>query len=288
MATTSVTVLGTGLMGAGMARSLARAGHDVTVWNRTPDKARLLAGEDGIKVVENLHEALGGADFILTMLFDPDAVTEVMRDALPNAPRHTVWVQTSTVGISGATRLAELADEHDVAFVDAPVLGTRKPAEQGKLIVLAAGDAALRDRVAPVFDAIGSRTIWVGEQAGDGHRLKLVANSWVLSVTGATAQSIGFAQRLGVDPQLFLDAIAGGPLDCGYAQVKAKAMLEGDFTPSFGLAGAAKDSELILSGMRDTGTDDRLMRALRDTFTDVRERGHGEDDMAAVVLAFTR
>ncbi|HEX4226758.1 MAG TPA: NAD(P)-dependent oxidoreductase [Pseudonocardiaceae bacterium] len=288
MATTSVTVLGTGLMGAGMARSLARAGHDVTVWNRTPDKARLLAGQDGIKVVENLHEALGGADFILTMLFDADAVTEVMRDALPDAPRHTVWVQTSTVGISGATRLAELADEHDVAFVDAPVLGTRKPAEQGKLIVLAAGDAALRDRVAPVFDAIGSRTIWVGEQAGDGHRLKLVANSWVLSVTGATAQSIGFAQRLGVDPQLFLDAIAGGPLDCGYAQVKAKAMLEGDFTPSFGLAGAAKDSELILSGMRDTGTDDRLMRALRDTFTDVRERGHGEDDMAAVVLAFTR
>jgi 3-hydroxyisobutyrate dehydrogenase len=288
MATTSVTVLGTGLMGAGMARSLARAGHDVTVWNRTPDKARLLAGEDGIKVVENLHEALGGADFVLTMLFDAEAVTEVMRDALPDTPKHMVWVQTSTVGIIGATRLAELADEHDVAFVDAPVLGTRKPAEQGKLIVLAAGDAALRDRVAPVFEAIGSRTIWVGEQPGDGHRLKLVANSWVLSVTGATAQSIGFAQRLGVDPQLFLDAIAGGALDCGYAQVKAKAMLEGDFTPSFGLAGAAKDSELILSGMRETGTDERLMRALRDTFTDVRERGHGEDDMAAVVLAFTR
>lgn len=288
MATISVTVLGTGLMGAGMARSLARAGHDVTVWNRTPDKARQLAGEDGIKVVENLSEALGGADFILTMLFDADAVTEVMRDALPNAPKHTVWVQTSTVGISGATRLAELADEHDVAFVDAPVLGTRAPAEQGKLIVLAAGNAALRDRVAPVFDAIGSRTIWVGEQPGDGHRLKLVANSWVLSVTGATAQSIGFAQRLGVDPQLFLDVISGGPLDCGYAQVKGKAMLEGDFTPSFGLAGAAKDSELILSGMRDTGTDERLMRALRDTFTDVHDRGHGDDDMAAVVLAFTR
>lgn len=287
MATTSVTVLGTGLMGAGMARSLARAGHDVTVWNRTPDKARLLAGEDGIKVVENVHEALGGADFVLTMLFDADAVTEVMRAALPNAPKHTVWVQTSTVGITGAARLAELADEHAVAFVDAPVLGTRKPAEQGKLIVLAAGDTALRDRVAPVFDAIGSRTIWVGEQPGDGHRLKLVANSWVLSVTGATAQSIGFARRLGIDPRLFLDVVSGGALDCGYAQVKGKAMLEGDFTPSFGLAGAAKDSELILSGMHETGTDDRLMHALRDTFTDVCERGHGNDDMAAVVLAFT-
>jgi 3-hydroxyisobutyrate dehydrogenase len=274
-------------MGAGMARSLARAGHDVTVWNRTPDKARPLADEEGIKVVENLPEALGGADFVLTMLFDADAVTEVMRAALPNAPKHTVWVQTSTVGIAGAAQLAELAEQHDVAFVDAPVLGTRQPAEQGKLIVLAAGDSALRDRVAPVFDAIGSRTIWVGEQPGDGHRLKLVANSWVLSVTGATAQSIGFARQLGVDPQLFLDVIAGGALDCGYAQVKGKAMLEGDFTPSFGLAGAAKDSDLIVSGMRDAGTNQRLMRALRDTFVDVRERGHGRDDMAAVVLAFS-
>jgi 3-hydroxyisobutyrate dehydrogenase len=277
MATTAVTVLGTGLMGAGMARSLARAGHDVTLWNGTPHKARPLADEDGIKVVENLHEALGDADFVLTMLFDADAVTGVMRDALPNTPKHTVWVQTSTVGITGATRLAELADQHDVAVVDAPVLGTRQPAEQGNLIALAAGDSDLRDRVAPVFDAIGSRTIWVGEQPGDGHRLKLVANSWVLSVTGATAQSIGFAQRLGVDPQLFLDAIAGGPLDCGYAQVKAKAMLEGDFVPSFGLAGAG-----------ESGADQRVTRALRSTFTEVRDFGHGQDDMAAVVLAFTR
>lgn len=288
MAMTSVTVLGTGLMGAGMARSLARAGYDVTVWNRTPEKARALADEEGIKVVEDLRDALGGADFLLTMLFDADAVGEVMREALPNTPKNTVWVQTSTVGVTGTTRLAELADEHHVAFVDAPVLGTRQPAEEGKLIVLAAGDAALRDRVTPVFDAIGSRTIWVGEKPGDGHRLKLVANSWVLSITGATAQSIGFAKRLGVDPQLFLDAIAGGPLDCAYAQVKGKAMLAADFTPSFGLAGAAKDSELTLSAMDGADTDQRIMRALRDTFRDVRDDGHGEEDVAAVVLAFAR
>jgi 3-hydroxyisobutyrate dehydrogenase len=284
----AVTVLGTGLMGAGMARSLARAGHDVTVWNRTPEKARPLADEEGIKVVEQLHEALGGADFLVTMLFDADAVGEVMREALPNTPKHTVWVQTSTVGLTGTTRLAELADEHHVAFVDAPVLGTRQPAEDGNLIVLAAGDAALRDRVTPVFDAIGSRTVWVGEKPGDGHRLKLVANSWVLSITGATAQSVGFAKRLGVDAQLFLDAISGGPLDCGYAQVKGKAMMAGDFTPSFGLAGAAKDSELVLSAMEGADTDQRVMRALRDTFVDVRDAGHGEEDMAAVVLAFAR
>jgi 3-hydroxyisobutyrate dehydrogenase len=139
-----------------------------------------------------------------------------------------------------------------------------------------------------VFDAIGSRTIWVGEQPGDGHRLKLVANSGVLSVTGATAQSIGFADRLGIDPQLFLDVIAGGPLDCGYAQVKVKAMLAGDFTPSFGLEGAAKDGNLILAAIRDACTDQRLMAALRDTFADLRDGGHTEQDMAAVGLALTQ
>ncbi|HEY4460541.1 MAG TPA: NAD(P)-binding domain-containing protein [Pseudonocardiaceae bacterium] len=208
MDTTSVTVLGSGLMGAGMARSLARAGHQVTVWNRTPETARPLADAEGIKTVDNLTDALGGADFVVAMLFDADAV--------------------------------ELADE-------------------GKLIVLAAGEQRLRDRVAPVFDAIGSRTIWVGEQPGDGHRLRLVANSWVLSVIGATAQGIGFARRLGIDPQLFLDVISGDPLDCGYAQVKG----------------------------RTAGADQRSMSALRDSFTDVRDGGHERRDTAAVVLAFT-
>jgi 3-hydroxyisobutyrate dehydrogenase len=286
MATTSVTVLGTGLMGAGMARNLARAGLDVTVWNRTAEKARSLADEPGIKVAENLRDALGGTDVVLTMLFDVDAVAAVMDDALSAAVEHTVWVQTSTVGIEGTARLAELARRHDVDFVDAPVLGTRQPAEQGSLVVLAAAEKELRDRVSPVFDAIGSRTVWVGEQPGDGHRFKLIANSWVLSITGATAQSVAFAQRLGIDPRLFLDVISGGPLDCGYAQVKGKAMIERDFTPSFGLNGAAKDSELILGAMHSSGTDDRLMRAVRDDLTDAVTAGHAEDDMAAVVLAF--
>jgi 3-hydroxyisobutyrate dehydrogenase len=176
---------GTGLMGAGM----AGAGHDVTVWNRTPEKAEPLAGADGIKVVENLHEALGSAEFVMTMLFDADAVTEVMRSALPKAPRHTVRVQTSTVGGNGATKRRPTRGRTRHRLVDAPVLGTREPAEQDNLIVLAAGDTALRERVAPVLDAIGSRTIWVGERPGDGHRLKLVANSWVLSVTPWTRRT---------------------------------------------------------------------------------------------------
>lgn len=277
----SVAVLGTGLMGAGMARSLVREGFDVTVWNRTAERARPLA-DDGAAVVDDVREAVSGKDVVLTMMFDLDATAEVMGRALP-AWGDAAWVQCGTVGVDGTQRLADLAREHDVAFVDGPVLGTRQPAEQGALIVLASGPQQVRDRVTSVFDAVGSRTVWVGEQPGDGHRLKLVANSWVLSVVGATAQAVGMAENLGLDPQLFLESISGGPLDCAYTQLKGQGMINGEFPPAFALNGAVKDTGLIAETLRGSGTDDRIMRSLHELFRDADAAGHGADDMSAVV-----
>ncbi|MCR6490776.1 NAD(P)-dependent oxidoreductase [Amycolatopsis sp. OK19-0408] len=279
--TKTAAVLGTGLMGSGMARSLAKAGFTVTAWNRTTEKARPLA-EDGIAVADDPAEAVTGADVALTMLFDTDAVVDVMSRALPAFGPDTVWVQSGTVGLAGTARLAGLAREHATSFVDAPVLGTKQPAEEGKLIVLAGGSSDLQDVVATVFDAIGARTVWVGDRPGDGHRLKLAANAWVLSVTAATAQSVALADRLGIDPGGFLDVIGGGPLDCAYAQLKGKAMISDELEPSFGLGGAVKDSALILDAMRDAGVDDRLMTALHAQYA-AAEDEHGDEDMAAVV-----
>jgi len=281
MTTKSVTVLGTGIMGAGMARSLLRAGLDVTVWNRTADKAAPLAA-NGAHAADDVAAAVSGAEVVVTMLFDLDAVTAVMVDALPAMRPDAVWVQCGTLGLHGAVQLAELAEERGVAFLDAPVLGTRQPAEQGQLIVLAAGPTSVRDKVAPVLDAVGSRTVWVSELPGDGHRLKLVANAWVLTVTAGVAQSVALATDLGLDPALFLDVIAGGPVDCAYAQLKGKAIIDGDFTPAFTLAGAAKDSALIETAMRACGTDDALIFALRQLFEAAGDAGHGHEDMAAV------
>ena len=283
----TVTVLGTGLMGAGMARSMAASGLEVTVWNRSVEKARPLA-EAGITVAEDLRDAVSGADVVVTMLFDADAVAQVMEQALPAIGSSAVWAQNSTVGLDGTDRLAELARGHGIAFVDAPVLGTKQPAENGQLIVLAGGPERSRPAVEPVFDAIGSRTVWVGESPGDGHRLKLVANSWVLSVVGATAQAVGLAGAVGVDPGLFLEAIGGGPLDCGYAQVKGRAMMEDEFPPAFTLAGAVKDSALIADAMRSAGTDDQLMQALHHAFRTAADAGHADEDMSAVVNALRR
>lgn len=283
--TCSVAVLGTGIMGAGMARSLVRAGLDVTVWNRSVEKARPLA-DDGAKVAADEAEAVAGADVIVTMLFDYDAVAEVMGRALAASREPAVWVQTSTVGLAGTRQLAELAGRYGRDYVDAPVLGTKQPAEQGELLVLAGGPRELEPRVAPVFEAIGSNTVWVGERAGDGHRLKLALNSWVLSITAATGQAIALTRDLGVDPRLFLDAIAGGGTDSPYAQLKGKAMIAGEFEPAFGLAGAVKDAELIIDALREAGDDPLLMRAVHHLLSAASDAGHSGEDMAAVVHAF--
>lgn len=258
----------------------------MTAWNRTEAKARQLA-DDGVTVATDPAAAVAGADVVVTMLFDADAVTDVMTRALPELRSGAVWVQSSTVGIDGVTSLAELADEHDVPFLDAPVLGTRQPADEGKLIVLVGGPQELRDTVAPVFDAIGARTVWVGDAPGDGHRLKLVANSWVLSVTAGVAQAAALATDLGLDPRQFLDVISGGPLDSAYARTKAAMMIERDFPAAFPVGGAAKDAGLILAAMRSAGTDVQVMDALLRVFGAADVAGHGGEDMAAVFLALS-
>jgi 3-hydroxyisobutyrate dehydrogenase len=281
-----IAVLGTGIMGSGMARSLLRSGLDVTVWNRHPARAALLAA-DGADVAGSPPEAVAGADAVITMLWDGNSVAEVMADALPAAPDGILWAQTSTVGLHDAgDMLPALADGCGARYIDAPVLGTRRPAEEGMLTVLAAAPEPLRDPIAPVFGAIGARTVWVSERPGDGTRLKLVANSWVATMVAATAQSIAFAEGLGLDPRVFLDMMKGSPVDAPYLHIKGEAIIAGQFAPSFAVDGVVKDTGLIAAAMRESGTDAALIEAVAGQYRKASESGHGEEDMAAVSRAF--
>ncbi|GLZ45794.1 3-hydroxyisobutyrate dehydrogenase [Actinomycetospora sp. NBRC 106375] len=277
----SVAVLGIGIMGAGMARSLLREGHEVTVWNRNPDKAKPLA-DDGARVADSAADAVAAADVVITMLFDTDSVVDVMDSALDAAREGAVWLQTSTVGIEGARRLTALAEQKGVAIVDAPVIGTKAPAENGKLVILASGPSSLREKVAPVLDAVGSATQWVGEETGQGSRLKLAVNAWVGTMVNGIAQSMALTKALGLEPQAFLDAVAGQAVDAPYVQLKGKAIIDEDFTPSFELDGMIKDLDLIIAAMDDHGTDSTLARSMRDRGAAASLAGHGADDMASV------
>jgi 3-hydroxyisobutyrate dehydrogenase len=281
-----VAVLGTGIMGAGMARSLLRSGLDVSVWNRSPSRAERLA-VDGAHVAGTAAEAVAGVDAVVTMLWDGNSVAEVMTEALPAAPAGVLWAQTSTVSPHDAgDRLPALAGRRGARYIDAPVLGTRQPAEEGKLLVLAAAPGPLRDPVTPLFDAIAARTVWVSERPGDGTRLKLAANSWVGTIVAATAQAIALAQGLGLDPQVFLDTVKGGAVDTPYLHIKGQAMIAGQFPPAFTVDGAVKDTRLIAAAMRETGTDAALIDAVAQQYRKAADSGHGGEDMAAVIRAF--
>lgn len=304
LVTETVAVLGAGgTMGFPIARNIARAGLPTRVWNRTSDRAEPLTA-DGAYLAETPADAARGAGIVITMLADEDAVIEAMdgpdgalrvlsgahqRNDVPandpRGPHHALWIQMSTIGVAATKRCAELANRSGVGFVDAPVLGTRQPAEEGKLVVLESGPEEARPRLAPIFDAIGRHTIRAGE-AGAGTRLKLVTNSWVLAVVEAGAETIALAEGLGVDPRLFFEAIDGGTLDLPYLRMKGKAMTERDFTPAFRLALAAKDADLVRRAAEDHKLDLPLLDAVARRFAEAATE-HGDKDFSATYLIST-
>ncbi|WP_314219261.1 NAD(P)-dependent oxidoreductase [Streptomyces zaehneri] len=283
----TVSVLGTGIMGAAMARNLARAGHTVRAWNRTRAKAEPLTA-DGVHVADTPAEAVEGADVVLTMLYDGAAALEVMREAAPGLRAGAAWVQSTTAGTGAIGDLADFAHAHDLVFFDAPVLGTRQPAEAGQLTVLAAGPSEHRDAVAPVFDAVGARTVWTGENGGEGSatRLKLVVNSWVIAATAAAGEVLALSQSLDVDPNAFFELIAGGPLDMGYLKAKTSLILDGRLSPAqFAVATAAKDARLIVEAGRERGVRLDVAAASAERLERAAAQGHGDEDMAAAYFA---
>lgn len=177
----------------------------------------------------------------MTMLADRETVDAVMLDGggLDAMAEDAVWLQMSTVGGPWTDRLAAAAADRGVGFLDAPVLGTKEPAESGDLLVLASGPEHLRERCEPVLDAVGRATMWVGAQVGVGSRLKVVVNSWLLGLVGALAEAVALARATDVPPEQFLEAIEGGPLGAPYARIKGTATRT--WRPSTGPTAPARD-----------------------------------------------
>jgi 3-hydroxyisobutyrate dehydrogenase len=275
-----VAVLGMGTMGAAMARSLLRAGFGVTVWNRSPEKMRPLL-DVGARGASDPADAVHDADIVLTMLFDTDAVLAVAAEFLPAARVGTIWMQSSTIGADGIRAVAAAASVSQIPVIDAPVLGTKDPAEHATLTVLASGEPAAVAALRPVFDAIGSRTIVVGDRPGAASDLKLVCNTWVASLTAGTAQSIILARDFGLEPTMFLDAITGSASDSPYAHVKGATILGGKRAPQFALDGLLKDLRLAQATAGSGGTTVYL-DALEQIYGAASAEGHGGEDVAWV------
>ena len=277
-----VAVLGMGAMGHGMAASALRAGIPVIVWDRRTEATRDLAGL-GAQVAGSAADAARRAAIVITMVTDADAVISVARDQgmLAALAPGAIWAQMSTIGVAGIDRIAAMVagERPDVLLLDAPVSGSRDPAERGQLTIFASGPAEARSRIGPLFGALGQHTFWVG-QAGAGTRLKLVNNTWLAFANEAVAASVALGHRLGLATTTMVDALGGGSLVAPWQAAKLQRIADGDFSAQFALSLALKDVHLALQAAGDGGF--AVLASLADEWQEAVDQGLAGQDLTVV------
>jgi 3-hydroxyisobutyrate dehydrogenase len=276
-----VAILGIGAMGHGMATSALRAGIPTIVWNRSHRATEDLAAR-GAEVVATAADAARQASTVITMVTDTDAVISIARDQgmLAALDPGSIWVQMSTIGVAGIEQVAAMVgtERPDVILLDAPVSGSKEPAEQGQLTIFASGPVEARARVTPLFDALGHRTIWVGT-VGTGTRLKLVNNTWLAFAAEAVAESIAIGHRMGVDTKVVVDALHGSTLESPWQAAKLDRIADDQFSPQFALSLALKDVRLALQAAGDRF---ETLACLADEWQQAVDQGLGDEDLTVV------
>jgi len=280
-----VAVIGAGIMGSAMARNLVAAGLTTRVWDRSPSATGSLA-DAGAVVAASAREAVRDAGVVITMLPTADAVESVIFDGgvAEAFDDGCVWAQMGTIGVEATLRIGDrlAAQRPGVMFVDAPVSGSKGPAEQGQLLILASGPAAAADAVRPVFDVIGRKTVWLGE-AGQGSLVKLVVNAYMSILIEGVAETMELADRLGIGHEQLAEVIEGGPLDAPLADAKFHKMDRGDFAAEFPLEWALKDVDLVIDAAG--GQAPPLLAALSGQWHAAVAAGYGRQDISAARLA---
>ena len=282
-----VAVLGTGIMGSAMARNLVGAGLPTTVWDRSSSATAPLS-EAGARVAATPAEAISHARLVITMLPTADVVESVIfgNGTAQAFTQGAVWAQMGTVGVAAMSQIAGRMSQlrPDVMVVDAPVSGSKAPAEAGELLILASGPAEAKAAVSAAFAAIGRKTVWLGE-AGQGSRMKLVVNAYMSILIEGVAEALELASQLGIDDAQLAEAIEGGPLDAPIADAKLHKMARGDFAPEFPLEWALKDVDLALAAADRTLP---VLSALSRQWREAVDSGHGREDVSAARLALRR
>jgi 3-hydroxyisobutyrate dehydrogenase len=274
-----VGLLGVGLMGSAMAHRLIDQGIAVTAWDRNPDHLRELESR-GAQTAKEPADVVTGATAVITMLPTADVILELVEPLLDVWPRQTIWLQMSSVGAAEADQLSNVAAAHTVTIVDAPVSGSTQPAEQGQLTILASGPDSAHIALEPIFTALASRVMWVGE-AGMGSRLKLAANHYMITTVAALAESMQLCAAMEVNEQHFIDLLDGGPLGSAYAMQKLEEMRRREYPAGFPVRLALKDLELVREVKEGARVTLPLLDVVRERFT-AGSRDLGDQDLAAI------
>jgi 3-hydroxyisobutyrate dehydrogenase len=273
--------LGLGLMGAPMARRLLAAGHEVAVWNRTPEKAEPLVA-DGARHGSTPAEAGQGAEAAVTMVADPEALDAVLfgPDGLAHQLRgEATVIDMSTVGPEAVRRAAQRLPE-DTTMLDAPVLGSVPQAEEGQLKIFTGGDPEVFERWRPILQVLGTPAL-LGP-LGAGASMKLVVNSTLGAVMSGIGEALALADALGLDEEATLNVLADSVVGTGVTRARPR-IESGMFPPRFKLSLAQKDLGLVNDAAGEAGLQLRVASAAREWFRSAEQRGLGELDYTAVV-----
>jgi 3-hydroxyisobutyrate dehydrogenase len=270
---------GVGLMGSAMAHRLLDRGIAVVAWDRDSEQLRALEDRGG-EPAERPSEVVSGAGVVITMLPTAAVILDVVEPLLEDWPEGTVWLQMSSVGEAEGDRLTQVAEAHAVTLVDAPVSGSTHPAEEGELTILASGPDSARTAVDPIFDALASRVLWVGE-AGMGSRLKMAANHRMISMVAALAESMHLCQAMGLDQQQFIVLLDGGPLGSAYAPQKLDEMRRHHYPAGFPVRLALKDLELVREVEQSSQATMPLLDTVFERFM-TASQDFADQDLAAI------
>jgi len=286
-----VGFIGLGAMGSGMARNLIKAGHKVTVYNRTRSRADELK-TDGATVADTPGQAAAGAEAVFTMLADDHALEEVTfgpGKLLESLPQGSIHLSASTISVQLSRRLTAAHREKRQHYLGAPVFGRPEAAAAAKLFVVAAGPQPQIERCQPLFNAIGQKTFIAGNEPTMANVVKLAGNFLITTIIEGLAESFALARKSKVDPGQMLEILTGSlfpaPIYKNYGAMVAHEKFE---PVGFKLRLGAKDNRLVLSAAEEAGVPMPIASLVRDQFLAAMAQGMADDDWAAVARVVYR
>jgi len=278
---------GLGLMGGRMAMNLKKKGFEVTVWNRSPEKAKALESY-GLQVAATPAEVAAGSDAFCTCVANPQALREVALgpDGLKHGARNgQLFIDFSTISVQFALELADAFEEKKVGFVDAPVTGSKTGAEKGTLLIMAGGEAAEMERAKPIFEAVGEKVVHCGP-VGAGTQVKLAGNAIIAAMLQSLSEGMLVTSKAGVDPRKLLEVVQASAYRSPYYESKGKALLEHDFDQHFSVDLMHKDLALFLDNAAVNRVPTPSAAAMREVYNTARAAGKGDLDITGVISAY--
>jgi 3-hydroxyisobutyrate dehydrogenase len=279
---TNIGWIGLGNIGTPMVKNLIKAGFNVTVYNRNPEKSAALSEALQVNVASTPAALVETSDFIISMISDDDAVKNVYQG--PNGilsaagGKDLIAIDMSTVSPETTQELAALCAVQGISYLDAPVSGSIKPAEEGQLVIMVGGNKAAYEQAKPIFDVLGKSSTYLGE-SGKGNVAKLAINLLLGIVTQGLSEAVVFAEKNDVPAADLLPLINAGALGNGLIKMKTENIVNNNYKPAFALKLLVKDIRLA----KENGMDTPIGEALYDTIKDASDKGFADEDMIAVL-----